>query len=284
MQIDHLETFLDLLETSSFNATADNLGITQSTVSARVKTLENSVGKKLFTRSRAGTRPTAAGLRLADHARSLFNEWNAAKRSVQRADNFNQSMRIGLQSDLAASHIGDWVSEFRRALPETSLYVELDYSTQMCADLLAGQMDVAVLFTPRHLPDLHYENVGEVRYRMVSTLASRLADVPARSYIFGNYSHVFEKAHQLQLPHFADAPVTSGQNAAVSNLLLSLGGSAFVLDDTATKLVNEHGCHLVEDVEAIRQPVYLGVHLRRRHQGAHKKLLKIVKRHFSAAE
>ncbi|MEP3274921.1 MAG: LysR family transcriptional regulator [Stappiaceae bacterium] len=281
MQIEHLETFLNLLETSSFNATADNLGLTQSTVSSRVKVLEESIGKKLFIRSRAGTRPTAAGLRLADHARSVLHEWNAARRSVQRVDNFNQSMRIGLQSDLAASHIGNWVSEFRQALPDTALYVELDYSTQMCADLLAGQMDVAVLFSPRYMPDLYYENVGEVRYRMVSTCAPTLTDIPSASYIFGNYSSVIERAHQQQLPGFNNAPITSGQNAAVQNLLTTLGGSAFVLEETADDLVRTNHCYLVDDVEAIRQPVYLGVHLRRRHQGAHKKLLKIVKRHFS---
>ena len=55
MQIELIETFLDLCETRSFNRTADRLNLNQSTVSARINTLEAVLGKRLFTRSRAGT-------------------------------------------------------------------------------------------------------------------------------------------------------------------------------------------------------------------------------------
>ena len=40
MQIDLLDTFLDLLETRSFHRTAERLGVSQSTVSGRVRALE----------------------------------------------------------------------------------------------------------------------------------------------------------------------------------------------------------------------------------------------------
>jgi DNA-binding transcriptional LysR family regulator len=39
MQTELLETFLDLCETRSFNRTADRLGVTQSTISGRVRAL-----------------------------------------------------------------------------------------------------------------------------------------------------------------------------------------------------------------------------------------------------
>ena len=43
MQIDLLDTFLDLAETRSFHRTAERLRITQSTVSARVTALESQL-------------------------------------------------------------------------------------------------------------------------------------------------------------------------------------------------------------------------------------------------
>ena len=61
MQIDLLDTFLDLAETRSFHRTAEKLGITQSTVSARISALEEAVGSRLFDRSRAGTDLTPEG-------------------------------------------------------------------------------------------------------------------------------------------------------------------------------------------------------------------------------
>jgi hypothetical protein len=44
MQIDLLDTFLDLAETRSYHRTAERLRVTQSTVSARVTALEQAVG------------------------------------------------------------------------------------------------------------------------------------------------------------------------------------------------------------------------------------------------
>lgn len=48
MNLDLIDTFLDLLETGNFNRTAERLETTQSTISGRVKALEQAVGAKLF--------------------------------------------------------------------------------------------------------------------------------------------------------------------------------------------------------------------------------------------
>ncbi|RWJ10644.1 MAG: LysR family transcriptional regulator, partial [Mesorhizobium sp.] len=44
MQLDHIETFLDIMESRNFNRTADRLGVTQSTVSTRIRNLEQAIG------------------------------------------------------------------------------------------------------------------------------------------------------------------------------------------------------------------------------------------------
>ncbi|MEM7464818.1 MAG: LysR family transcriptional regulator [Pseudomonadota bacterium] len=281
MQIEPLETFLDLMETNSFNGTAARLGITQSTVSARIKVLEASLGKKLFTRSRAGTKPTVAGQRFADHARAMRHEWNEAQRALETSRNFSRSMRIGMQSDLADQHIGMWVSTFRNMLPETAFHIEPDYSTQMCADLLAGKIDFAVLFTPKHVPDIHYESIGEVRYRLVSDHGATLAEIDPASYIFADYSPLFDRAHRQILPGFTNTAIASGQNAAICNLLLVLGGSAFVLEETAAELIEGGNFRQVEDADPISQPVFIAVHIRNRHSHVHMKMAAIMRSHFA---
>jgi DNA-binding transcriptional LysR family regulator len=78
MQIELIETFLDLCETRSFHRTADRLGVTQSTVSGRIRALERATGRRLFTRGRAGTELTTEGLMFAPHARNLRLGWAEA--------------------------------------------------------------------------------------------------------------------------------------------------------------------------------------------------------------
>jgi len=283
MQIEHLETFLDLMETKSFNRTAERLSLTQSTVSARIQALETTLGRKLFTRSRAGTQPTPAGFRLLDHARSLRHQWNEARRSVQNTGNFAQSMRIGMQHDLASSHIADWVTGFRRILPDTAFYIELDFSNQMSIDLLAGETDLSIMFTPKNLPDLHHEQIGELAYRMISSDAYHISDIDPQSYIFTNYSPAFYKLHRQAVAHLAETPLSSGQNITVCGLLSGLGGTAYVLEDSAQSMVATGGFGFVEDAPRIPQTVYFAVHLRNRHSHIHRRLLDSVRKQLAEA-
>jgi DNA-binding transcriptional LysR family regulator len=56
-------------------------------------------------------------------------------------------------------------------MPQTALYVEADYSAQMCADVASGALDLAIFYTPKPHADLHFETLGEIDYVMVSTEA-----------------------------------------------------------------------------------------------------------------
>jgi len=280
MQTDLIDTFLDLAETRSFNRTADRLGITQSTVSSRIAALERHVGARLFSRSRAGTALTTAGLRFEPHARRLSHDWTEALRASRTTGNVALSMRVGLQIDLAGPRIGDWVTQFRRLLPDTSFYLELDYSNQMCADVLSGHLDLSVLYSPRPYPDLYLESVGEVRYRLVSSEGRRHSDVNPDRYIRGDYSPMFEQQHRRLYPDWTEGSLASGQTPAVVGLISALGGSAFVREDAAEVLVADGGLALVEDVPAIPQTVYVAIHARYRHARVYRRLIAIVRQHF----
>ena len=280
MQIDLLETFLDLAESRSFHRTAERLRITQSTVSARVTALEQAVGSRLFDRSRAGTNLTPEGKRFEPHARALRHEWNEARRRIQIPQGAAQLLRLGIQNDLAALYLGDWVAEFRAALPETAFYIEPDYSNQMCADLLTGILDFAVMFSPKPHPDLHFESVGDVTYRMISTESPVLAEIRPGRFVFAHFSPAFEEMHRQLTPDLAASPISVGQSGSVVSLLMAMGGSGYVLEKTADELVAGGRFMAVAEAPELRQPVFAAVHIRHRTQSLHRRLTQMVARHF----
>jgi DNA-binding transcriptional LysR family regulator len=283
MQIELIETFLDLCETRSFNRTADRLGVTQSTVSGRIRALERTLDRRLFTRGRAGTELTTEGLMFAPHARSLRLGWAEALHATRHAGDSALTLRIGIQSDLAATHIGDWVGAFLAAFPGVSFYVEPDYSASMCAEVAGGSLDLAMLFTPKALPDLHFETLGEIHYRMVSTEVDRLSEVRANRYILPNYSPAFAQTHAMLHPGLVTTQVSSGQNAAIAGLLQTLGGSTYVLDETARALSEAGEARPVRDAPAITQAVFAAVHIRNRHRTTHRRLVRLLKANFEPA-
>ena len=281
MQIELIVTFLDLIETRSFNRSAERLGITQSTVSGRVAALESALDVRLFSRSRAGTDLTTEGLRFEPHARSLRHEWFEARRRVSPQGNAAITLRLGIQNDLAAGLIGDWMAQFRARLPDCAFYIEPDYSTQMCLDLLTGALDFAVLFTPKAQPDLHFTTLGDMAYRLISSDTDQKAGLTPARHIVPHFSPSFEREHRTLLPDLAIAPISVGQSQTVTALLTSMGGSGFVMEPTAREMVATGRFQVVRDVPTLHQPVFAATHIRNRTSRLHRELLRIVKAHFS---
>lgn len=279
MQTDLIQTFLDLAETRSFNRTADRLSVTQSTVSGRISSLEKMLGQRLFVRSRAGTDLTTEGLRFAPHARALMHAWTEARHAVGETGGA-LTMRIGIQHDLVSLHFSELISDFRAALADTSFRFEADYSAQMSSDLMTGMEDFAILFTPRYHPDLHFETIGEITYRMVSTEAERLSDVRAETYIMPHYSDGMPPVHAALHPRLANTSLSIGQNAAMVSLLGTMGGTAYVLLSSAEALSQAGTCHLVADAAPILQPVFAGLHVRNRHRSAYRRMIQILRTRF----
>ena len=277
MNLEQIDTFLDLCETRSFNRTANRLGVTQSTISGRVQALEAALGCKLLDRSRAGTELTTEGLRFEPHARALRNGWTAAGQAVRGAGTAAMAMRIGIQHDLLGDQVAAWVKAVQGAVPDMALYVEADYSAQMCADVRDGQLDLAIHYTPKPHPDLHFEGLGEVAYVMVSTEADDLGSIRPDSYILPNYAPAFSATHAVLLPMLSGGAVSSGQNAVIRGLLIALGGSTYVLRETALELTRMGAARRVAGAPQIHQPVYGAVHLRNRHRGAHRRILKALR-------
>lgn len=276
VQIELLDTFLDLAETRSFHRTAERLHLTQSTVSARILALEQAVGVRLFSRSRAGTDLTAEGKRFEAHARTLRHEWNEAKRRIVVPQQAAHLVRIGIQNDLSAVYLGELVAGFRRSFPDTAFYIEPDYSNQMCADVLTGTLDFAIMYAPKPHPDLSFENVGEVSYIMISTEADEMAQITPARFVFAHFSPAFEEMHRQVTPDLTAAPVSVGQSAAVVSMLQAMGGSGYVLEKTALRLIEEGGFRRVVDAPVLRQPVYVATHLRHRITPLHRRLRRVV--------
>ncbi|MEO1640659.1 MAG: LysR family transcriptional regulator [Pseudomonadota bacterium] len=283
MQMDLITTFLDLCETRSFNQTAERLGVTQSTVSGRVKALEAEVGVSLFRRSRSGTALTTEGLRFEPHARSLRHDWVTALNATRDPGMAGVTMRIGLQHDLVSIDIKGLIDAFRDLMPDTQFLFEADYSGQICNDLSTGMQDIAVLYTPKPGPDLHFVHLGDVRYVMVSTHAETLSEVSTNSYIVANYAPVFAQTHAALLPGLSHVALSIGQNAAMVDLVTSLRGTAYILEQSARKFVFDGIGQVVAGAPVISQPVFHGLNMRNRHRPAYARLLKVVRAHYAGA-
>lgn len=276
MQSDQIDTFLDLCETRSFHRTAQRLGVTQSTVSGRIAALERNLGVALFRRARSGTEPTTEGLRFEPHARALRHALAEARAAARGPEGRAMALRVGLQNDLAAADPARWVQALRGLLPEAAIYIEADYSAQMCRDLQSGALDIALIFTPHPAPDLHVESLGVLPYRMVAPPGAgldALAQVTPDRYVLANLAPAFYQMHAALLPALSAPPLAAGQSATVRGLILALNAAGYQDEVTAARMQAAGQAVAVAGAPVLTQPIHAALHLRNRHRPVWRRLV-----------
>jgi hypothetical protein len=79
----------------------------------------------------------------------------------------------------------------------------------MILDLTTGSLDLAVLYSPQHLPDMHYEQVAEESFVMVSTRGVTFGEAAPAGYVRANYSAFFNRTHKQMPPELENVPVST---------------------------------------------------------------------------
>lgn len=142
MDLRRLSQFVAVVDAGSLTEAAARLGITQQALSAAIRTLEQQIGIKLFTRSK-GMVPSDAGARLyeaaelliagADHALATVRAVGAGKAEVLRAGHTPTISSVQILDLLAP-----WIP------PEANLHCIRLFPKQMRSALLSGDIDLAL--------------------------------------------------------------------------------------------------------------------------------------------
>jgi LysR family nitrogen assimilation transcriptional regulator len=171
-------------EAGSFSKAAAALVMSQPALSQQIATLEKETGHRLLTRTGRGAEPTAAGLALLIHARGIFDLAERARADMRERQLIPSGrITIGLPPRVAHAMTADLVERFRAEFPDAAISVEEGLSIRLREGLVAGRLDVAVLFDPPASPLLDIETVA--RESLVLMAATplpariRLADVAA---------------------------------------------------------------------------------------------------------
>ncbi|MDE2089734.1 MAG: LysR family transcriptional regulator [Gammaproteobacteria bacterium] len=257
MDIDLLKTFLEVNRTRHFGRAANNLFLTQSAVSARVRQLEEALGVSLFERRRNDIRLTPAGKRLLKHAELILNAWNRARQDTSLAQDNRELLAIGGMFGLWDILLQDWIHALHRGLPDLVLQAEAHGMETLMRRLLDGMLDVAFTFEPPQLAELQVQEVASLKLIMVSTrrgLSARQA--LEQGYVMVDWGSSFLTQHAR---HFPDLPMPSvrvGLGRMALAFLLNCGGAAYLVEPMVRDYLRRRKLHPVADAPVIHRQVY----------------------------
>ncbi len=154
-----------------FRRAAEQLHLSQPSVSQQVRTLEDELGVRLFERNRRGVALTTAGAVLLEDARDvLARAARAAERAREAGSGSRGRLRLSLTRSLTGGLAGEIVEAFRARYPDVALELSVGYTSLHAEQLRHGLIDVAFVRPP--LLDPGIEELELAREPLVCVLPS----------------------------------------------------------------------------------------------------------------
>lgn len=156
----------------SFSRAAQVLGVRQSAVSRRVQALEDKLGVSLFERDVSGVRPTEAGRRFLERARSALAEIDhAVKGAASAGRGAEGALRIGILSSVSGGYVRELLGGYRETHPAIDIDIVEGSASEHIARITERQLDVAfVTGTP---PAAHCDTAVLCKARVFVVLSTR---------------------------------------------------------------------------------------------------------------
>ena len=151
MRIEQLQAFIAITETRSFGQAAKKCGVTQSTISRQIQSLEQDLGLMLFHRS-TQAKLTLGGEKLLPRAQRICQEWQkAAKECADLMAGKQPELCIAAIHSVCAHYLPPILQQFCLDYPEVQLRVTALGSDRALKVLRDGLIDVAIVMNNRFL-------------------------------------------------------------------------------------------------------------------------------------
>ncbi|WP_316960123.1 LysR family transcriptional regulator [Agrobacterium tumefaciens] len=162
---------LAVAELLNFRHAANVLGTTQSSVSTRIKALEETLGVLLFERRHRGVRLTEAGRRFAAEVSVGIDHLDhAIQMAGALAVGVEGKLAIGLHTSIASGFLTDLRQRYRSAYPGIEQIITERKSVETISLVRDGKLDVAFVVNTPAPPDCHSRDLW--REPIVAALAA----------------------------------------------------------------------------------------------------------------
>ncbi|RNB84624.1 LysR family transcriptional regulator [Brevibacillus fluminis] len=160
MNLHALRVFFEVANRKSVTGAAIDLAISQPSVTAQIRKLENEIGVKVLEPNGRGIRLTEAGELIYLHAQRMF----AMEKELERKlDDFRKgkigTLRIASTGLPANVLLPKWVATFKKENPDVDIIITVVNSSEANRQLLHYEADLAIIAGISKHPDIFYEKL-----------------------------------------------------------------------------------------------------------------------------
>ena len=218
-----LECFLAVARLGNLSRAAEEMFLTQPTLTARLKGLEEEVGDQLFVRTSRGMRLTEAGKEFVPYAERCVGSFEEGRRHLaQLREASGGRLVLGASPGVGTYALPGLLERFAAAYPKVSVSVRTGHSEDILEMTLREEVQLGLTRAMRHpeIESLHlYEDelvlVVDPGHRFTKRGSADLAEIGEEQLIFFDHdSSYFEQTHAL----FRNAGIRELRTMEVDNI------------------------------------------------------------------
>lgn len=147
MEMRQLQCFVSVAEEQHFTRAAERLMISQSGLSASIRSLERELQAPLFVRTTRRVTLTEAGRALLVEARHILAQERAAREAVAAVQGvLRGTLTLGAEQCVPGVHVAGLLASFRRRHPQVEIRLRQSGSAALASEVAAGRLDVAFAY------------------------------------------------------------------------------------------------------------------------------------------
>ena len=166
LDIEELQTFVEVADAGGVSPAAVRLGVSKSIVSRRLARLEAQLGVQLLTRSTRGAALTEAGATFRDYAARVCSEMESAREAILPAGALQGRLRVAAPLSFGPTHFAPVLAEM--AVRHPQLQIQTCYSDRF-VDLIAEGYDCAIRVGYLQDSNLIARRIGPINGKLVAS-------------------------------------------------------------------------------------------------------------------
>jgi DNA-binding transcriptional LysR family regulator len=255
MDTENLRSFLEVAAHGSFTVAAGKLNLAQSTVSARIRGLEEEVGVRLFSRGHGRVTLTPAGKQFLPHASSITRTWEQARQDVAVSEGYEHMLRLTAPAYLWDPIVTPWIDWMRATRPNVALRLEGSFPDSAIDQLADGLLDICILYLPRPHPAIAFEPLADDSIVLVQH--AKQTGHWSQNYIFVDWGAEFRVEHDRAFPAMAKPALSVGMVFGAVRYVLMNRGAAYLPLSAVASYIESGELKCIDGVPVFHRPIYL---------------------------
>ena len=144
-----LRVFYHVAKTEQISKAAEILNVSQPAISQQIKSLEDQIGFKLFSRSKKGVKLTQEAEEIFAYCKNIFAQVESINHTLQNINSLDTgTLRIGASDTICKYYLIDKLKAFEELYPKIRYRVTNCTTTESLTLLKNNDVDIAFVHTP----------------------------------------------------------------------------------------------------------------------------------------